>query len=60
MVTFNSNNNSITKMTRRRTSSGSSGFRLLEGDIVGIDTVSSISRNSIYKQKIDSMFDDTR
>lgn len=42
----------------RATSSVSSGFRLLDGD--QCDTVSSVSRNSIYKLKIDSMFDDTR
>lgn len=35
----------------------SSGFRLLDDHC---DTVSSVSRNSIYKLKIDAMFDDTR
>ncbi|XP_055679197.1 uncharacterized protein LOC129787529 isoform X1 [Lutzomyia longipalpis] len=48
----------LSKMNRtRRGSSSSSGFRLL-GD--HCDTMSSISRNSIYKQKIDLMFDDSR
>ncbi|XP_055854791.1 uncharacterized protein LOC129918342 [Episyrphus balteatus] len=38
--------------------SNSSGFRLLDGD--QLETASSVSRNSIYKLKIDLMFDDTR
>lgn len=58
MVTCNFD--SIKKMERpRRSASGSnssSGFRLLDG----CDTVSSVSRNSIYKLKIDAMFDDTK
>lgn len=49
------------KMERPRrnttSSSNSSGFRLLDDHC---DTVSSVSRNSIYKLKIDAMFDDTR
>lgn len=41
--------------------STSSGFRLLDSDQNNnFDTISSISRNSIYKQKIDLMFDDSR
>lgn len=56
MVTCNFD--SIQKMERPRRSvhgsSSSSGFRLLDG----CDTVS--SRNSIYKLKIDAMFDDTK
>lgn len=38
------------------------GFRLMDGGSGGdhCDTVSSVSRNSIYKLKIDAMFDDTR
>lgn len=52
----------IKKMDRPKRNSGgsgstSSGFRLLDDHC---DTVSSISRNSIYKLKIDSMFDDNR
>lgn len=39
-------------------SSSSSGFKLLEGEQV--DSRSSVSRNSLYKLKIDLMFDDTR
>lgn len=57
MVTCNFD--SIKKMERPRrnttSSSNSSGFRLLDDHC---DTVS--SRNSIYKLKIDAMFDDTR
>lgn len=53
-------------------SSSGNGFRLSDGGggggggsgsgggIEGCDTVSSISRNSIYKLKIDAMFDDSR
>lgn len=48
--TNNNNNNSSGSVT-------SSGFRLLDDHC---DTVSSVSRNSIYKLKIDAMFDDTR
>lgn len=54
------------KSRGRRGSSGGSipatGFRLLDGGSGGdhCDTVSSVSRNSIYKLKIDAMFDDTR
>ncbi|XP_037924175.1 uncharacterized protein LOC119659920 isoform X3 [Hermetia illucens] len=47
----------VTSKTRRA-SSTSSGFRLLDGD--QLDNISSVSRNSIYKLKIDSMFDDSR
>lgn len=36
------------------------GFRLVDGGGDNCDTVSSVSRNSIYKLKIDAMFDDTR
>lgn len=57
MVTCNVNSTK-SKMNRRRASSTSSGFRLLDGD--QCDNVSTLSRNSIYKQKIDSMFDDSR
>ncbi|XP_022227931.2 uncharacterized protein LOC111077819 [Drosophila obscura] len=38
--------------------SQSSGFRLLDGD--QLENNSSVSRNSIYKLKIDLMFDDSR
>ncbi|XP_017844797.1 uncharacterized protein LOC108601410 isoform X2 [Drosophila busckii] len=38
--------------------SNSSGFRLLDND--QLENNSSVSRNSIYKLKIDLMFDDTR
>ncbi|XP_055300358.1 uncharacterized protein LOC129567469 [Sitodiplosis mosellana] len=59
MVTCNFD--SIKKMERPRrnttSSSNSSGFRLLDDQC---DTVSSVSRNSIYKLKIDAMFDDNR
>lgn len=43
---------------KQSTSTGSSGFKLLEGEQV--DSRSSVSRNSMYKLKIDLMFDDTR
>lgn len=43
---------------KQSVSANSSGFRLLEGEKV--DTRSSVSRNSVYKLKIDLMFDDTR
>uniref|UniRef100_A0A1Y9H920 PID domain-containing protein n=1 Tax=Anopheles farauti TaxID=69004 RepID=A0A1Y9H920_9DIPT len=57
MVTHNMD--SSQRMSRpRRGSSVSSGFRLMDGD--QLDAMSSISRNSIYKLKIDAMFDDTR
>ena len=66
------NIDSKTKMSRSRRGGGnsnntginssggsvSSGFRLLDGD--QCDTGSSVSRNSIYKLKIDAMFDDNR
>lgn len=45
-------------MNRRKPSSVSSGFRLLDGN--QCDTVSSVSRNSVYKIKIDAMFDETK
>lgn len=58
MVTCNIDLNAkMNRQRRGRTSSNSSGFRLLDDQC---DTVSSVSRNSIYKQKIDSMFDDSR
>ncbi|KAM8706493.1 hypothetical protein ACLKA7_010717 [Drosophila subpalustris] len=38
--------------------SNSSGFRLLDGD--QLENNSSVSRNSVYKLKIDLMFDDSR
>ncbi|KAJ6623921.1 hypothetical protein Bhyg_16364 [Pseudolycoriella hygida] len=58
MVTSNIDSNAkMSRQRRGRTSSNSSGFRLLDEQC---DTVSSVSRNSIYKQKIDSMFDDSR
>lgn len=57
MVACNIDSKKMTR-TRRNGSSVSSGFRLLDAD--QCDTVSSISRNSIYKLKIDSMFDDSR
>ncbi|XP_052903490.1 uncharacterized protein LOC128310809 [Anopheles moucheti] len=57
MVTYNMDGSQ--RMSRpRRGSSVSSGFRLMDAD--HLDTMSSISRNSIYKLKIDAMFDDTR
>uniref|UniRef100_A0A182NMT7 PID domain-containing protein n=1 Tax=Anopheles dirus TaxID=7168 RepID=A0A182NMT7_9DIPT len=57
MVTYNMDGSQ--RMSRpRRGSSVSSGFRLMDGD--QLDAMSSISRNSIYKLKIDAMFDDTR
>ena len=60
MVTCKVDSAVVPKMNRARktSSSNSSGFRLLDGD--QLDTVSSVSRNSIYKIKIDAMFDDTR
>ncbi|XP_058129093.1 uncharacterized protein LOC131290022 [Anopheles ziemanni] len=57
MVTYNMDGSQ--RMSRpRRGSSVSSGFRLVDAD--QLDARSSISRNSIYKLRIDSMFDDTR
>ena len=54
----------LMKMNRRSggsMASNSSGFRLLDNDHNhNFDTISSVSRNSIYKQKIDLMFDDSR
>nr|XP_036229556.1 uncharacterized protein LOC106622506 isoform X2 [Bactrocera oleae]XP_036229557.1 uncharacterized protein LOC106622506 isoform X2 [Bactrocera oleae]XP_036229558.1 uncharacterized protein LOC106622506 isoform X2 [Bactrocera oleae] len=44
--------------TRKPLSSNSSGFRLLDAD--HLETASSVSKNSVYKLKIDLMFDDTR
>ncbi|KAH8383505.1 hypothetical protein KR009_008937 [Drosophila setifemur] len=41
-----------------QSNSNSSGFRLLDGD--QLENNSSVSRNSIYKLKIDLMFDDSR
>lgn len=56
MVTCNMD--SVSKVSRpRRGSSVSSGFRLLDAD--QCDNRSSVSRNSIYKLKIDKMFDET-
>ncbi|XP_058823429.1 uncharacterized protein LOC131684504 isoform X2 [Topomyia yanbarensis] len=61
MVTYNMDNHQHhqPRMSRqRRGSSVSSGFRLLNAD--QLDSISSVSRNSIYKLRIDAMFDDTR
>ena len=64
MVTCKSDNQivAIPKMnsvrTRKTNGSNSSGTRLLESDHQ--ETSSSVSRNSVYKLKIDLMFDDTR
>lgn len=64
MVTNNAGKTSAKNMARPRRgpssgSPGSAGFRLMDnGD--HCDTVSSVSRNSIYKLKIDAMFDDSR
>lgn len=41
------------------TSSSNYGFRLVDSDHT-MDTLSSQGRNSIYKMKIDAMFDDSR
>lgn len=64
MVTCKVDSAQLIKMNRRSGSSmasTSSGFRLLDSDQNNnFDTISSISRNSIYKQKIDLMFDDSR
>lgn len=51
----NSNSNSH---SHSHSNSNSSGFRLLDGD--QLENNSSVSRNSIYKLKIDLMFDDSR
>ncbi|XP_040156617.1 uncharacterized protein LOC120896507 isoform X1 [Anopheles arabiensis] len=57
MVTYNMDGSQ--RMSRpRRGSSVSSGFRLMDAD--QLDTTSTVSRNSIYKLRIDAMFDDTR
>lgn len=64
MVTCKSDNQivAIPKMnpvrTRKTNGSNSSGTRLLESDHQ--ESSSSVSRNSVYKLKIDLMFDDTR
>uniref|UniRef100_A0A0K8UX47 PID domain-containing protein n=2 Tax=Bactrocera latifrons TaxID=174628 RepID=A0A0K8UX47_BACLA len=47
-----------TAHSRKPLSSNSSGFRLLDAD--HLETASSVSKNSVYKLKIDLMFDDTR
>ncbi|XP_039948412.1 uncharacterized protein LOC120766784 isoform X2 [Bactrocera tryoni] len=47
-----------TAHARKPLSSNSSGFRLLDAD--HLETASSVSKNSVYKLKIDLMFDDTR
>ncbi|XP_012158560.1 uncharacterized protein LOC101448810 isoform X2 [Ceratitis capitata] len=44
--------------SRKPLSANSSGFRLLDNDHLEAD--SSVSKNSVYKLKIDLMFDDTR
>uniref|UniRef100_A0A1A9W728 PID domain-containing protein n=1 Tax=Glossina brevipalpis TaxID=37001 RepID=A0A1A9W728_9MUSC len=64
MVTYKSDNQvvAVSKMnsvrSRKANGSNSSEFHLLESDHQ--ESSSSISRNSIYKLKIDLMFDDTR
>lgn len=64
MVTCRVDSATYIKMNRRSNgsmASTSSGFRLLDDqNNNNFDTISSISRNSIYKQKIDLMFDDSR
>lgn len=64
MVTCKVDSANLMKMNRRSgdsMASTSSGFRLLDSDQNNnFDTISSVSRNSIYKQKIDLMFDDSR
>ncbi|XP_034665745.1 uncharacterized protein LOC117899666 isoform X3 [Drosophila subobscura] len=47
-----------TGSSNSNSNSNSSGFRLLDGD--QLENNSSVSRNSIYKLKIDLMFDDSR
>lgn len=65
MVTNNAGKTSAKNMARPRrgpssvSSSSAAGFRLMDG-ADACDTVSSVSRNSIYKLKIDAMFDDSR
>lgn len=65
MVTNNAGKTSSKNMARPRrgpssvSSSSAAGFRLMDG-ADACDTVSSVSRNSIYKLKIDAMFDDSR
>ena len=62
MVTCQVDTVAVPKMNsvriRKPSSSNSSGFRLLDGD--HLESSSSVSRNSVYKLKIDLMFDDTR
>lgn len=64
MVTSKSDNQivAIQKMnsvrSRKANGSNSSALRLLESD--NQESSSSVSRNSVYKLKIDLMFDDTR
>ncbi|XP_043070920.1 uncharacterized protein LOC6567517 isoform X2 [Drosophila grimshawi] len=50
--------NSVRIRKPASSNSNSSGFRLLDGD--QLENNSSVSRNSIYKLKIDLMFDDSR
>ncbi|KRF83222.1 uncharacterized protein Dvir_GJ23180, isoform C [Drosophila virilis] len=50
--------NSVRTHKPPSSNSNSSGFRLLDGD--QLENNSSVSRNSIYKLKIDLMFDDSR
>ncbi|XP_051863269.1 uncharacterized protein LOC117576200 isoform X1 [Drosophila albomicans] len=50
--------NSVRTRKPASSNSNSSGFRLLDGD--QLENNSSVSRNSIYKLKIDLMFDDSR
>uniref|UniRef100_A0A340TYK5 PID domain-containing protein n=1 Tax=Glossina morsitans morsitans TaxID=37546 RepID=A0A340TYK5_GLOMM len=63
MVTYKSDNQvvAMSKMnsvrSRKANGSNSSEFHLLESDLQ--ESSSSVSRNSIYKLKIDLMFDDT-
>ncbi|XP_062559801.1 uncharacterized protein LOC134224460 isoform X2 [Armigeres subalbatus] len=58
MVTYNMDVHLPRLGRPRRGSSVSSGFRLLDAD--QLETMSSVSRNSICKLRIDAMFDDTR
>ncbi|XP_065082854.1 uncharacterized protein LOC135705187 [Ochlerotatus camptorhynchus] len=58
MVTYNMDVHPQRMSRPRRGSSVSSGFRLLDAD--QLETMSSVSRNSICKLRIDAMFDDTR
>ncbi|KXJ72566.1 hypothetical protein RP20_CCG017691 [Aedes albopictus] len=57
MVTYNMDVHPQRMSRPRRGSSVSSGFRLLDAD--QLETMSSVSRNSICKLRIDAMFDDT-